>query len=93
MAELQVTNGMRIHCTDEKIGPEEDLRKQHVMHLLVEAQVIVVDKTSPSMTRLLIPRADNPGFQFEETQEHKEGGTLLVPSEWLTSRYFRVISG
>jgi hypothetical protein len=53
----------------------------------------ITEGNTPSLTRLLIRRDANPGFQFEHTEEYEEGGTVLTPSEWLTERYFRVISG
>lgn len=88
---FQLTNGLRLSRTTEEPGPG-DSRKQHVMHFLREANVIEVKKTSPTLTTLLIKKESNPGFPFLNTEEQEEGGTVVVPSEWVTESYFCVIS-
>ncbi len=94
MASFQVIEGMHLQRTEVEAGPEEGPHKQHMLYVLAAAQVIEVDKYSPtsSLTRLLIRRSANPDFQFEQIEEHKEGGTVLVPSAWLDERYFCVIA-
>lgn len=89
---MHVTKGMHLQRTNQEVDSGEDLRKQHMMYFLRCCQMIEVDKPTSSMTRLLIRRDANPGFQFEQTDKHEAGGTVLIPSEWLTESHFRVIS-
>jgi hypothetical protein len=88
---MHVTKGMHLQRTNQDANPGDDLRKQHVMDFLRSCQVIEVDKPTPSMTRLFIRRDANPGFPFEQIEKHEDGGTVLIPSEWLTESFFRVI--